>query len=213
MGDPRTNDSALAAKLGAACPYHDAVGNGACEAASISAVNAARAGEGLGPLTMPTNFWSLPYDQQAFILVNEERVSRNLPPFAGITAADNVGALQGAETQSDPRDGGNWANAPNTVYDDFLEMYDDGITATSVNLDCGPTDTAGCWGHRHNILQNFGDIGPGGGFTPAWTLQFGAACTPWVDAGYSTLSCDLEGGPAPRRPYVYTWADALAAGA
>jgi hypothetical protein len=212
-GNPTANDTSLAATLSAACPYYGSVGSVGCENASISAVNSARAGEGLGPLELPTDFWAVPYDQQSFIVSNEERVSRNLPPFVGINSVDDADALQGAQTESDPHDGGNWADGPNTVYNDFLEMYDDGYSANTVNVDCGPTNMTGCWGHRHTILENFGNIGPGGGYNPAQTLQFGAACVPYVVDGSPTLSCDLEGGPSPKGPYSYTWADALAAGA
>jgi hypothetical protein len=48
---------------------------------------------------LPADFWSLPYDQQQFVLATEDRVSRNLPPFTGITAEDDADPLQGAQTR------------------------------------------------------------------------------------------------------------------
>lgn len=223
-GNPANNDSALASQLNNAhaCEYLNYVLISAtgCQAEALKVLNAARAGESLPPMTLPGNFWSLPYDEQQFILVDEERVSRNLPPIAGLTAQADGYAQKGAVAQSDPTGptsadswASNWAGGTSTVVDDFLYMYDDGyasdLNGAGGNADCVPGNTSGCWGHRENILTQWDTNAYAGD-----TVEMGAACVPWSSHGYPTLSCAMifiaTSNP---QPYTYTWADALAAGA
>ena len=49
--------------------------------------------------------------------------------------------------------GGNWAGAVgNPLEAIYFWMYDDGLG--SYNIDCTPSNSSGCWGHRHNILMS-----------------------------------------------------------
>jgi len=80
VGNPANNDSALDTATYKYCDYYGWTSS-ECETDSIIAVDNAEVAEGLSTMTLPTNFWSLPYDQQQFILVNEERVLRDLPPI------------------------------------------------------------------------------------------------------------------------------------
>jgi len=86
-------------------------------------------------------------------------------------------------------------------------MYDDGVD--SGNLDCLRAGAPGCWGHRQGILDNFGTVG---------TLEMGAAVdltgdTSSGDVGGTSMAIVLTVADGTPGPYLYTWAQALAAGA
>ena len=95
--------------------------------------------------------------------VNLERVDRGLPAFAGLTAALDQNAQEGADEADDPPDPGRaydlddaeWAGGSSNGLDAVYGwMYDDGFD--SGNLDCLRHGAAGCWGHRKGILDDFG---------------------------------------------------------
>lgn len=200
--NPIANDTAIAAQIEAACVSGRTVAG--CESASIAGLNAARAGEGLPADTLPVDFWSLPYDEQLFDLVNQERVSRGLPPFTKISPDANSDALLGAQRDTDPpltaadmtgpgAEVGNWAGAVSTTVEAvFLWVYDDG--PGSGNSACNTPAAAACWGHRDNTLENWAgaSFGP---VTAIYTMTFGAACAPYPQGAgwYSPLSCAWEG--------------------
>jgi hypothetical protein len=135
----------------------------ACDDAALKDFDAARAAEGLGPMTLPTNFDSITQAQQLLVLANIERVDRGLLPVSGLTSALNALANQGASSDDDPPfpspfDGsagsGNWAaGGHSTLFSEYLWEYDDGVG--SGNLDCTLPGDAGCWGHRHDTLFAF----------------------------------------------------------
>ena len=127
----------------------------------LAAVDRAREREGLGPMVLPGNYAHLSAQDKIFVVTNLERGSRGLPTF-GLSATLNKYAREGARTNSDPIDqtnvGGwssNWANTSNALEADFLWMYFDG--PGGANLYCSKNDMTGCWGHRQDIL---GDYGP-----------------------------------------------------
>jgi uncharacterized protein YkwD len=168
-GNPALNDSALTSELNNACTYPTNNPRGyisdsvpGCEAESLAALSAAQSQEGLTPWVAPANFWSLPLETQELDLVNGERIARNLPALS-IDPSLYSCALTGAEAHTDPscssasysQNAANWAEGPNTVYQDFLLMYDDGYStsAGSGNLNCTAGNTSGCWGHRKNTLS------------------------------------------------------------
>lgn len=198
------NDTQLYLRVVTACR----AGGEACQKASVAAVDAARHQEGLGSLRLPSMFWSLPYDQQTLIVVDEERVSRRLRPLTGVTAALNNSSLLAAQAGTDPMYSGradwgaNQGIAPNVVFADFEYMYDDGLG--SGNADCTSAHPQGCWGHRGNILYRWPRVG-------GWRLQLGAACTTDYaePQGFPELICTIlvVDGPS-RGGYVYTWARA-----
>ena len=92
-------------------------------------------------------------------------MDRGLPPFTGLTAGLNANAQRGADIANDPPDPGTdydvvdteWAGGSSNGLDAVYGwIYDDGIG--SGNLDCPKGGGAGCWGHRHGILDNFGTV-------------------------------------------------------
>jgi hypothetical protein len=80
-------------------------------------------------------------------------------------------------------------------------MYDDG--PGSGNVDCTSSDPSGCWGHRHDILWEFG---PG-------ALAMGAAAGTDSNGDPSYTMLLLQGSPSYSPVYNYTWSQALANGA
>jgi len=125
----------------------------------LAAIDLARKAEGIGPMALPTDYPELPAPEQILVVTNSERGSRNLPTFAGLTARLDYYAEAGARSDADPYDPAgdfqsNWASTDDPLQADFAWMYEDGPGGE--NLDCtAPTDS-GCWGHRQNILGNYG---------------------------------------------------------
>ncbi len=133
-----------------------------CADAVLAAINNARAQEGISAMVLPANFLSLSPAEQLFVVINLERTARGLPPASATTTQLNSAAQVGAETNSDPQIsnatfswGSDWAwGEPNALATDYVWMYDDGFG--SPNIACASPNSAGCWGHRKNILVNFG---------------------------------------------------------
>jgi hypothetical protein len=219
--NPAGNDDSLNTVLNNAC--EQAADTADCESTSVTVLDEARAGEDIPPLTLPANFWSLPYNEQSLIVVNEERIPRNLAPFLGITAPLDTDALAGAVDDQDPADAqskiGGWASNwtsgnANVLVDDFGYMYDDGINPPSGNADCDKITDRGCWGHRQNILIDWSK--PPLSYPPVGPLKMGAACLAqsnsylegWADSCAEIFTNDPHSGA-----YIYTWAEAVADGA
>jgi hypothetical protein len=134
----------------------------ACQTAALSAIDAARAAEGVGPLDLPANYGALPADEQLFVLVNLERVDRGLAPFSGMTPVLDGEALAGAVGHTDPTGpvSADWSSTvavgeASALTTDFDWMYDDG--PGSINVACPPL----CWGHRDAILGSGQLMGAG----------------------------------------------------
>lgn len=130
-----------------------------CLSGALSDFNAARRKEGLGSMVLPSNFTSMSVPNQLLTLTNIERHDRGLPRFVSSSTLASI-AMYAANRSMDPmfpswtlQGGSNWASPKNTLWSDFLWMYDDGIG--SVNADCTTSNTSGCWGHRNNILGNY----------------------------------------------------------
>lgn len=151
---------------GSNCNRGNAFGGGA-----LSAINACRALEDVGPLRLPKNWSALTPVQQGFVLINLERVNRGLPAVVGLSPALNQLASDGAGSNTDPAfpgggfvsGGAVWAQAPSVIVADYMWMYDDG--PGSGNLDCTSASGSGCWGHRDIILWTRGHstlVGGGG---------------------------------------------------
>ncbi len=148
-----------------------------CQTAAIAAIDAARAREGVGPLLLPSNYNSLTAAEQLFVLVDLERVARDVAPIAGMTPVLDNEAQAGAAGHTDPTgpNGATWdstvavgeASALTTDYD---WMYNDG--PGSANAACPPD----CWGHRDAILGNGELMGAG---------SSGSAYATVVASGYS----------------------------
>jgi hypothetical protein len=183
-----------------------------CINASVAVLDQARASLGQPAYAVPSNFVSLTPAEQGFVLANLDRILYGLAPVTGLTAALDNDAAAGVNADADPQPAAsnylawtaNWAggfsNMP-LAYEAW--MYDDG--PGSGNLDCSSSNTAGCWGHRHDVLYKFD---PTGG---ALAMGVAQGTDPAGEAGYAML---LFGGDGSYRPsYVYTWAQAVAAGA
>ena len=152
----------------------------ACLTGALKDFDAARAKEGVKAMVLPSNFASMSVPNQLFTLTNIERRDRDIPTFQ-LSSTLSSYALYAANHAIDPlfpswtREGGsNWASPTNSLWADFLWMYDDGMD--SGNLDCTRSNTSGCWGHRKNILGSYGFpriMGSAVGSTGVATLMLG----------------------------------------
>jgi hypothetical protein len=141
----------------------DCIGSGSiaqCNAVALSAIDAARQSEGLGPLWLPAGFASLSAPSQLVAVTDAERTSRGLPALAANSVLDQLAGL-GASLNQDPTGpaGYTWGSNIAWGYDtalatDYLWMYNDGPGGN--NVMCPPGGGGGCWGHRHNILAPWG---------------------------------------------------------
>ena len=143
------------------CPTNSATISNACMSGALSDFNRARAKEGLGKLILPSNFRALTVAQQILVLTNLDRRARGLRPFIGLNSTLNGIAARGARYRTDPsfpswtnQGGANWASTYNSLWTEYLWMYQDG--PGGVNMACTPTRTTYCWAHRHNILRGYG---------------------------------------------------------
>ena len=151
----------------------------ACDSAALSDINSARATEGYGPLSLPSNFESLPTQAQIIIVANAERTSRGLPAFPENSNLDSMaqaGAQANGGQGTDPTgpNGYTWGSNiawgdPTALSADFGWMYDDG--PNSENIDCSSASAAGCWGHRMNILSPWGGAAGAGVYNHSGTMQ------------------------------------------
>jgi hypothetical protein len=146
-----------------------------CNSYALAAINSARAGEGYGPIQLPSNFYSLGVIQQVLAVANSERTSRGLPALPENAALDGL-AQQGAQGGYDPVGPSNFAWGSNIAWGpvtalavDFGWMYDDG--PNSPNIDCTAANRSGCWGHRQNILAGWGGASGAGYFKNGGTAQ------------------------------------------
>ena len=131
-----------------------------CTNAVLQAIANGRSHEGLGPMSLPSGWYSLTPAEQLFVATNLERADRGLTPLSGMATALDQSAVQGAQQSQDPEPpagfpwsswGSNWAGAVgNSLEAIYYWMYDDGLN--SGNVDCTQSNTSGCWGHRDNIL-------------------------------------------------------------
>ena len=200
------------------CSQGGAVDNrDACLLATLRAIDAARAQEGVGPMALPDNYWTLPADQQLFVALNRERVDRGNPPLVGLTAELDSAAQQGADQNGDPSltapsyAGATWEGR--TIYwgavtqalaADYYWMYEDGwggSADTTFNAVCTSPDASGCWGHRDAIL---------GAFQAGHHLTMGGAMNPTAANGRPSWAALMMGTGNEPPKYTYTWNDALA---
>ncbi|HUY25509.1 MAG TPA: hypothetical protein VMV09_09440, partial [Candidatus Saccharimonadales bacterium] len=82
--------------------YGSGYGSVTCMEAEVAAINSARTGEGVVALSWPSSLYNLSPAQQEFVMADEERVGRGLPPIAGLTSAAGQVATQAAQSESDP---------------------------------------------------------------------------------------------------------------
>jgi hypothetical protein len=131
-----------------------------CVSQILAAIDHARAGEGLPPMVLPTNWASLTPGQQLFVATDLERTARGLAPLGAVATALEMAADLGVTAGADPTAPfgfprtevfSNWAGpVGNPLEAVYYWMYDDGLGSS--NIDCSLTHLSGCWGHRHNLL-------------------------------------------------------------
>ena len=144
------------------------------EQTGVTAINQARAAEGLGALSLPGNFYSLSPTDRILILFNQERQSRGLSTFS----------------QNDPALSQTATNHSQVLVDFNLFAHDDAVDGTFSNrvsntpglkshysslgeiIAGAPfstymvwlwlyADSSSSWGHRHNIFGCFTNVGIG----------------------------------------------------
>ena len=184
----------------------------------LTSIDTARAQEGVGPMAVSESVVSgLPVAEQAFIIVNEERINRGLAPIEYETAQLNADAQQGANAGDDPGfpdtlSGGSpltwggsiWAGGLTSVFEaDYYWMYADGYggsPAATTNADCSASASSDCWGHRDIILHEFASCG-----SSAPTLEMGAALSMSGDAGGSIAAVLTSTCGAPPTDVTLSW--------
>ena len=196
-----------------------------CTNLVLRAVKFARAAEGIAPVTLPSNWYTLTTGQQLFVIADLERVDRGYPPYLGLNAALSANAQSAATNSSDPSlasgfavgnnaqgspgFGGTWASSISVMAADYGWMYDDGwggSAATTSNLTCTSARAPGCWGHRDELL----------GSDPEFNYGVGLQCTTCeMGTGYANVSgsgsyVDLVELPSGAPPAMtFTWAAEL----
>jgi hypothetical protein len=186
----------------------------------LTSIDTARAAEGVGPMDVAESVVSsLPVDEQAFIIINEERINRGLLPIAYVTAQLNADAQQGADSSDDPgfptalTGGGSlswggsvWAGGLSSVFGaDYYWMYSDGLGGTqgeTTNADCSARSSSDCWGHRDILLHEFSSCG-----ASAPTLAMGAAESSTATSGGSLAAVLVSTCGAPPSDAVLTWSE------
>ncbi len=195
----------------------------ACTNYILQAINNARAIEGVTPMVLPSNWFSLSTPQQLFVVADLERVDRGLPPYLGLNAALTSAAQHAAATRSDPgiaagfpigndaqgspAMGGAWSGGFNVLVADYVWMYDDGWggASSTSNIVCTSAGAAGCWAHREELL----------GYDPGYNPGVGLACTTCeMGTGFAMVNgtsasyVDLIEMPKSGQPAMsFTWAD------
>jgi len=160
----------------------------------LAAVDAARAKEGIGPMTLPADFAALSTPVQMFIALDRERVDRGLAPVAGLSPTLDALAADGAASGHKPDLPPGIAEAASIRLDGVINGLD--VVYWLMYQD-GPD-----WSDRQVVLHRFGSPG---------TSSLGVA----VDATPGrrnrpavTLGAVLVGATSPT--YTYTWGQAQA---
>ena len=188
----------------------------------LGAINAAHRLEGLGPMVLPRNWFSLTVREQLFVVANLERIERGLRPYLGINTALNNDSQNAAQRNSDPgiapgfaagKDaqgflgmGGAWSGGFSVLAADYAWMYNDGwggSAALTSNVVCTSAQSPGCWAHRDQLL----------GYDPRFNPGVGLACADCeMGTGYAVVRgsgsyvdlVEIPKGSPP--PMIFTWA-------
>ena len=185
-------------------------GGPAARHAYLAAIVRANRQERKAAFVLPGGFARLSPVDQLFVLANLERIVHGLWPLYGVSRTLNHYAVVGARRGTDPEGppgsslpwGSNWYSGTGPVAATYLWMYDDGYG--SGNLACPNKGASGCWGHRDNILGNWGPFGLFGGAVVPSHRGVGGGTTQLFQMGVA---------PAPPAQLTYTWAMAVKAGA
>jgi hypothetical protein len=206
LGDiPNPSESIPPSSADTSACFTASPSDASCISAALADIDAARADEGVGPMSLPGDFTTLTVPEQLLVVTNLERIDRGLPAFAGLNSSLDSDALVGAQNDADPPEpspfnGNAYASnlaegATSALYDDYLWMYDDGLD--SPNGSCTPATPDACWGHRDNILY--------AGDSP---LIMGAADDPGTPDGVA-LTEVLEFGDSIDTADAFAWSSVI----
>jgi len=158
----------------------------ACTNYILQAINNARAIEGVRPMVLPSNWFSLSVPDQLFVIADLERTARGLPPYLGINDALSANASTPpprptAIRQSPPVS--RWpmtTRAPRVLVARGRAVTPSSPPTTSgcmttrgrhraktSNIACTSAGSAGCWAHRDELL----------GSDPGYNQGVGLGCT------------------------------------
>ncbi len=211
---PSGSFTTISAPTGSATPIlppNNPPANGAFQVCStdkecLADINGVRAKqENLQPLALPSNWSNLTGAEQMFVFTNMERVARGEAPAAYLVNTYQANLQSAVSSDSDPTvPGGNlgvWAGGnPTPLGAEYGWIYDDGLN--SGNVDCTPSSTAGCWGHRDALLSNAATYGN--------PTQMDAAAGTDSSGNKSYAIALWNHGPAPSASnVVMTWASEL----
>ncbi len=197
-----------------------------CTQYLLQIINAARKREGVAPMVLPTNWYSLSAGEQLFVLADLERTARGLPPLLGINKVLDRSAQKAAQSATDPSVapgfpigldaqgvpgmGGTWATGFMTLDADFQQMYNDGWNgsrATTFNILCTSARAPACWGHRDELLGYDGTYNPGVGLS-CRNCEMGTGFAKVHGQSSFTDLVELPATTAP--PMIFTWAKNVA---
>ena len=193
--------------------YVPAANQGPCIAAWVNLLNQAAASEGVGPISLPSNFAQLNPNMELIAVINAERTARGLDPYID-SAGLNVYAQRGANAGTDPSGvpsnysqyswSSDWAGGGHAPYPGgvlravFSWLYDDGwggSQANTFNFACTSPSASGCWGHRNSLLGNYL---PGGASCTNCRIGVGYAANVNGWSGtYTAIIAPPPNGPAP----------------
>lgn len=195
-----------------------------CVPDEVAATDRAQHSEGLGNISLPSNFAKLSAPDQLLVLTDIERVSRGEAPVLGVSDVANAVAQQGATERTDPvlslstavsgatgSFGSNYAAGVNALDANYQWMYTDGWDGKyTFNGACTTSSSPGCWGHRDNILANQSNmpceaatcsVVMGAGFVHLGSGRYNSYTEIFVQVSGTILAL------------AYTWRQAVAAGA
>jgi hypothetical protein len=193
--------AATAGILPPANPAADCDAKGRDPALTVQGLDRCRAKEGVGPLTLPSNWTMLSGPEQMLVVIDLERVNRGLAPVVGLNPTLDRLAAAGARARNDPRfpaagyqsAGSIWFGGDSTIAADYGWMYDDGPKGLDLNEDCPAAGhSSSCWLHRDIILLSGAGralVGGGGSVRGSYAFE--------ILSGYS------------RAGLTFTWAHEL----
>ncbi|MGH9067695.1 MAG: hypothetical protein ACRD0J_09435, partial [Acidimicrobiales bacterium] len=101
-GDPPTSTVENACKP----PTTHEDNSPACIHGVLSAINKARAREGVVPMILPANYATLTPAEQMFVVISQERTGRGLPAPVGLVSSLDTVAMTAAKSDTDPMGSG-----------------------------------------------------------------------------------------------------------
>jgi hypothetical protein len=186
-----------------------------CDQLWVQAINQARQAEGIGPMSLPSNWNYLTPEEQMLVAVNLERSARQIAPVEGLTDVLGASAEQAAASAADPAlsasysgyavglgdyqaskydEGSIWSGSSpdeGVLKGIWLWMYDDG--PGGFNVGCPGGGGAGCWEHRDILL---GQVTGTSSTTTLMGAGWATGAAGW-GASEAAVFADFSGGQPP----------------